>query len=88
MRVAVRAHLRLGDRRLRLTDGARERAAADGRARLTDEMDLAEVAIGQTPGDIATLTSGGRGQRRKLRLRVLILPDFALFHKPPPDLAA
>lgn len=88
MRVAVRAHLRLGDRGLGLTDGARKRAAADGRARLTDEVDLAEVAIGEAPRDIATLTSGGRGQRRKLRLRVLILPDFALFHKPPPDLAA
>ena len=86
--VAVRAHLRVGDRGLRLTGGARKGAAADRGAGLADEMDLAEVTIRQAPRHIATLTSGGRGHRAGLRLRKPILPEIAPFHKPAPDLAA
>src|SRR5688500_14729786 len=86
--VAVRAHLRLGDRRLRLADGAGQCASADGRARLADEMNLREMAIGQPPGHITTLASGGRGHRAGLRLRKSILPEIASFHKSPSDLAA
>jgi hypothetical protein len=51
-------------------------------------VDLAEVAIRQAPGHVATLTSGGRGHRAGLRLRSLILPEIAPFHKPGTDLAA
>ena len=68
--VAVRAHLRIGDRGLRLTDRAREGSATDRRAWLADEMDLAEVAIRQAPRHIATLACGGRGHRAGLRLRI------------------
>ena len=86
--VAVRAHLRLGDRRLRLAGGARECAAADREARLADEMDLAEVAVREAPRHVSALTSGGRGHRAELRLRKPILPDFRPFHKSPTNLAA
>ena len=86
--VAVRAHLRLGNRRLRLSDRARQSASADRGAGLTDEVDLAEVAIRQAPRHITALTSRGRGHRAGTPVRVPILPDFALFHKPVLDLAA
>ena len=61
--VAVRAHLRVGNRRLRLADRARQSASADRGAGLTDEVDLAEVAIRQAPRHITALASGGRGHR-------------------------
>lgn len=78
--VAVRAHLRVGDRRLGLPGRTRERAATDSQARLPDEMDLAEMAIWQPPRDIAALASGCRGQGRGLRLREVIVPEIAVFH--------
>src|SRR5687767_4469148 len=86
--VAVRAHLRLGNRGLRRADGAGKGAAADRGAGLTDQVDLAEVAIRQAPRHITTLLGGGRGHRAELRLRKAILPEIALFHKPDADLAA
>src|SRR5688500_1938393 len=88
LRVAVRAHLRIGDRRLGLADGARQRAAADRGAGITDEMHLAEVAIRKAPRHITALTSWGRGHRAGLRLRSPIVPEFRPFHKSGSDLAA
>ena len=46
-------------------------------------MDLAEVAIRQTPRHITTLTHGSRGHGAELRLREVILPEFRPFHKCP-----
>lgn len=86
--VAVGAHLRVGNRGLRLTGGARKGAAADGRPGFTDEVNFAEMAIRQTPRHVATLLSRGRGHRAGLRLRMLILPEIAPSHKPGTDLAA
>ena len=86
--VAVRAHLRVGDRGLRLTGGARQGASADGQAGLADKMDLAEVAIWQPPRHITTLTRGGRRHRARLRVRSSIVPEIALIHKSAPNLAA
>ena len=86
--VAVRAHLRVGDRRLRLTDRARQGAAADRQAGLTHEMDLAEVAIRQAPRHIATLACGGRGHEGGLRVRTIFCQKSALFTNRPVDLAA
>ena len=63
LRVAVRAHLRVGNRGLRLADRARQSASADRGAGLTDEVDLAEVAIRQAPRHITALANGGRGHR-------------------------
>jgi len=86
--VAVRAHLRVGDRGLRLTDRAGEGSATDRQAGLTHEMDLAEVAIRQAPRHIATLACGGRGHEGGLRMRIDILPETGRFHNRPGDLAA
>src|SRR5688500_499912 len=86
--VAVRAHLRLGNRGLRRADGAWKGAAADRGAGLTDQMDLAEVTIRQPPRHITTLLGGGRGHRAELRLRKAILPEIALFREADADLAA
>ena len=86
--VAVRAHLRLRDRRLRLARGSRQGAPADGRAGLADEMHLAEVAIRQPPRHITSLLSGGRGHRADSVCGRPIVPEIGPLHKSPPDLAA
>lgn len=65
--VAVRAHLRVGDRGLGLADGPRKGSSADRQAGLTDEVDLAEVTIRQAPRDIATLAGRGGGHEDGLR---------------------
>lgn len=65
--VAVRAHLRIGDRRLRLSGGTRKSATTHGEPGFADEMDLAEVAIRQAPGHVLALSIWGRGHRAELR---------------------
>ena len=86
--VAVRAHLRVGDRGLRLTGRTRKGASADGQAGLANEMDLAEMAIWQPPRHITTLARGGRRHRARLRVRASIVPEIDPVHKSAPNLAA
>ena len=80
--VAVRAHLGIGDRRLRLAGRSRERSATYREAGLANEMDLAEVSVRQAPGHVLSLASGGRGHRAELRLRRSSMPEIGDSHNP------